>query len=123
MNNILNNFDRVREKKSNKGLAEYDAACPACGKQSKLCITEKPDKWLIFCRALCDFDAIISAAGLRKGDIYKDGAQRKPAPRFDTYHQALILVAEADMSKGKKLGNSDRALYRDAIRRRSGVAA
>ncbi len=123
MNNILNHFDRVRQKKSNKGLSEYDATCPSCAKQGKLCITEKPEKWLIFCRALCHFDEIIGAAGLQKGDVYKEGAERKPKPQFDTYHQALILIAESDMAKGKRLNSKDRALYRDAIRRRSGVAA
>jgi hypothetical protein len=65
----------------------------------------------------------VSAAGLTWRDLRKDNYVSQPKPRFDTYHQALILVAESDMAKGKALSAGDRELYRDAVMRRAGAAA
>lgn len=124
MTNILGHFDRLRQKNSNRGRNEWESACPACdSRERKLVITEESDRFLLYCRRGCSHDAIVSAAGLTWRDLKKDNYVIKPKPKFDTYHQALILVAEADMAKGKVLSAGDRELYRDAVRRRAGAAA
>lgn len=123
MTDILGYFNRVKQKKSNRGRNEWESACPACdSRERKLVITEEPDRFLLYCRKSCSHDEIVSAAGLTWRDLKKDNYISKPKPKFDTYHQALILVAEADMAKGKVLKSGDRALYRDAVRRRAGVS-
>jgi len=124
MANILGHFDRVKQKNSNRGRNEWESACPACdSRERKLVITEESDRFLLYCRKSCSHDAIVSAAGLTWRDLKKDNYVSKPKPKFDTYHQALILVAEADMAKGKALSAGDRELYRDAVMRRAGAAA
>jgi hypothetical protein len=124
MANILGHFDRVKQKNSNRGRNEWESACPACdSRERKLVITEESDRFLLYCRKSCSHDEIVSAAGLTWRDLKKDNYVSKPKPQFDTYHQALILVAEADMAKGRALSAGDRELYRDAVMRRAGAAA
>ena len=124
MANILGHFDRVKQKNSNRGRNEWESACPACdSRERKLVITEESDRFLLYCRKSCSHDEIVSAAGLTWRDLKKDNYVSKPKPKFDTYHQALILVAEADMAKGRALSAGDRELYRDAVMRRAGAAA
>lgn len=124
MTNILGHFDRLRQKNSNRGRNEWESACPACdSRERKLVITEESDRFLLYCRRGCSHDAIVSAAGLTWRDLKKDNYVIKPKPKFDTYHHAIILVAEADMARGKVLSAGDRELYRDAVMRRAGAAA
>ena len=124
MLNILGRFDRVKQKNSNRGRNEWESACPACdSRERKLVITEESDRFLLYCRRGCCHEAIVSAAGLTWRDLKKDNYVSKPKPKFDTYHQALILVAEADMAKGKVLSAGDLGLYRDAKRRQVGLSA
>jgi hypothetical protein len=124
MKNILGYFDRVKEKKSSRGYREWDAMCPAHDSSSrtrKLVITEKPEGYVFYCRSGCTHREILNAAGLSWRDIKLESEVSARGPKFDTYHQALILIAEAEMKKGKVLSSGDRALYRDAIRRRAGA--
>jgi hypothetical protein len=125
MKNILGYFDRVKEKKSSRGYREWDAMCPAHDSSSrtrKLVITEKPEGYVFYCRSGCTHHEILNAAGLSWRDIKPESEVSARGPKFDTYHQALILIAEAEMKKGKVLSSGDRALYRDAIRRRAGAS-
>jgi hypothetical protein len=71
---------------------------------------------------MCGHDEILGAARLTWRDLRKDNYVSKPKPRFDTYHKSLILIAEADMAKGKVLSAGDRQLYRDAVQRRAGAS-
>lgn len=126
MKNILGYFDRVKERKSSRGFREWDAMCPAHDSSSrtrKLVITEKPDGYVFYCRSGCSHREILLAAGLNWRDIKTESGVTARIPKFDTYHQALILIAEAEVKKGKVLSSGDRALYRDAIRRRAGASA
>ena len=124
MTDILGIFDRIKQKNSNRGRNEWEAACPSCGdRERKLVITEETDRFLLYCRRMCGHDEILGAAGLTWRDLRKDNYVSQPKPRFDTYHQALILVAESDMAKGKVLSAGDIGLYRDAKRRQVGLSA
>ena len=123
MTDILGIFDRIKQKSSNRGRNEWEAACPSCGdKERKLVITEETDRFLLYCRRMCGHDEILSAAGMTWRDLRKDGFVSKPKPQFDTYHKSLILIAESDMAKGKVLSPGDRQLYRDAVQRRAGAS-
>ena len=67
MTNLLNYFDRVRPKKSNKGLAEWEAMCPAhegSSGERKLVITELDTEYKLYCRSHgCSSDDILAAVG------------------------------------------------------------
>ena len=124
MTDILGIFDRIKQKNSNRGRNEWEAACPSCGdRERKLVITEETDRFLLYCRRMCGHDEILGAAGLTWRDLRKDNYVSQPKPKFDTYHQALILIAESDMAKGKVLSAGDLGLYRDAKRRQVGLSA
>lgn len=124
MQDLMAVFDRVKAKKSNRGRSEWEAACPSCGdRERKLVITEETDRFLLYCRRMCGHDEILGAAGLTWRDLRKDNYVSKPKPKFDTYHKSLILIAEADMAKGKVLSAGDLGLYRDAKRRQVGLSA
>lgn len=125
MDNILNRLEKVSARGlDKKNRRNWRACCPAhSDKDPSLLITEDTGRALFYCRSGCDQASIINAlkaAGLTSRDLNWDPDWKpKARPVFTDYHEFLILIAESDMAKGKRLSIRDKALYKDAKMRRA----
>lgn len=65
---ILSAFEGVKQT----GQHKWQCRCPAHDDSTaSLSIQKTPDKWLLFCHANCDYQAIVAAAGLLAADMIR----------------------------------------------------
>lgn len=125
MQNILSRLEKVKNTGADRqGRRTWKACCPSHEDgDPSLLITEDSDRALFYCRSGCNQDQILnvlSAMGLKGSDLnWGNDFKPKPKPAYDDFHQAFIMIAEAEISRGTKLNDKDRAMYKDCIQRRA----
>jgi len=125
---LLSRLDGVRETTPNQWVAQ----CAAHEDRSpSLSIREIDEKVLIHCHAGCSVHEVLDSVGLELSDLYPPRDPQthsgKPVPRRPDYRGAwlssvkafyLLVIATADVEKGKVLSELDRqsvALARSRI--------
>tara|TARA_R110001599_G_scaffold210861_1_gene408192 strand:+ start:145 stop:528 length:384 start_codon:yes stop_codon:yes gene_type:complete len=125
MDNILARLVGVKPRRADKkGRNNWAANCPGHDdKDPSLLITEDASRALFYCRSGCSQSEIMSglaSLGLTGKDLNWDkGWKPQAKPVFTLHHETLILIAEADIARGRRFTNEDKACYKDALLRRA----
>lgn len=126
IDNLLDKLDKVTAKKYIKGgLNQWQALCPAHDDKSpSLTITEIEDGTVLLkCWAGCSANEIVSSIGLGLKDLFPrtehtyKPSKLKPSKRAIAHEQLIITIAEATLSKGQALTNTDKERYQQAKQR------
>jgi|TARA_B100000131_G_C17972847_1_gene555167 hypothetical protein len=125
MQNILSRLEKVKNTGTDRrGRNTWKACCPAHKDgDPSLLITEDPDRALFYCRSGCQQKEILDALyalGLKGSDLnWRSDFKPEKKPEFGDFHKMFIAIVEADIARGNKLCDRDRAIYKDCLQRRA----
>lgn len=113
--NVISRLEKCKQI----GAGKWKARCPAHpDKNPSLHVAiGRTGNLLLKCWAGCTSESILASLGLTWSACFPDRAdplKKKPDP-FDDY---VIAIAEADIARGKRLSDADKATYKQALARR-----
>ena len=127
MQNILSRLEKVKNTgQDRRGRNTWKACCPAHKDgDPSLLITDDNERALFYCRSGCQQQEILNALGslgLKGSDLnWRTDFKPEAKPAYDDFHRMFIAIVEADISRGNKLNDRDRAIYKDCLQRRAQV--
>lgn len=121
LRSFLGLFRNVRTGRTNNGIDQYEALCPAHeDTNNSLAIGYcRSGRYLVHCHAGCSPSDVLAAVGLSLADLYPDAALSekmtpKVASRSSSTDDYVLLVAEETRKQGGKLSKSDKEKERQA---------
>lgn len=107
-----------------RGHNKFQAVCPAHDDKSpSLSIAETNDgRVLMHCHGGCSTHSVLSSCGLEMHDLFPDTTRNYRSlmdfvyTKPDTSHaDAVVTMAESDLSKGRTLSRTDLEAYKKAV--------
>ena len=128
---LLSRLQKVTAKKPPKdGLNQWQALCPAhADKSPSLIITECTDNTVLLkCWSGCTASEIVRALGLELKDLFKyeptnkqgssnPSFKERPSQQAIQHEKLIVSIAEASLTKGQQLTNTDQYRYQLALQR------